>query len=268
MVRTTHIRVLELLVHILYASTGTHNIFLLIYIFKVSACFIAAPLTPWAASSHPHCTSYAAFMVRLAQNIPWATGRNICYQTLSLHPWGFWESLARLKKDRCACDECVCALLLSAACEENERRTAGMSSLYRNDFPNAFNTSQYQISTRREVTRGEVLKYLIFEGVWGHWGNTSCVVCWQNGSVSFPMKLSHSAGQLNTRTASQAAFFSKPTDGQRLRNMCPITSCTLLRKHVQPPPFQTHSCIALKIDTFKHWGLGRHLWVVWSQHLS
>lgn len=155
-------------------------------------------------------------MVHLTLNIPWATGRNICYQTLSLHPWGFWESLVRPKMDRCV--RACAASLLFAACEEIKCCRSEWS--VQKPFPTAFNTSQYQISTTREETRGEVLKYLIFESIWGHCGNTSCVVCWQNGSVCCWREHSDSAGQLNTRTASQAAFFSKCAEVIQVFDIC------------------------------------------------
>lgn len=74
-------------------------------------------------------------------------------------------------------------------------------------------------------------------------------MCWQDGSVHCLMKHLDLVGQLNTRTASQAAFFFKHTEAIQDFEMCPQTSCTLLKKHIQPPPFQTHSCITLKIDT-------------------
>lgn len=142
-------------------------------------------------------------MLCLTLNITWTTGRNICYQTLSLHPWGFWESLARLKKDQCVCDECEC---IAAFCCVWEKQ----AKYCRNENTIAFNTFQILNRERKQ----ERFKYFIFQGVLRALGkyelcSVCCVLCADRiGVCNSLWNVRLRARLLNTRTASQAAFFS------------------------------------------------------------
>lgn len=133
----------------------------------------------------------------------------------------------------------------------------------RNEDTIAFNTFQILNRERKQ----ERFKYFIFQGVLRALGKYElCSVCcvltgWECAIVCEMLGFEHGCYTLARPVKQHSSLWAYWGACTRFQNMSLQTSCTLLRRHVHPPPFQSHSCIALKVETFKNWELLYHLWI-------